>query len=75
MSYTKGALGHVLDLRQAMGEVREASREWCAALDASDNEAMTHLGELLGEAMKSVAEAACAVKASANQASKKGASR
>ena len=72
MSYTKGAMGHMLDMRQAMGEICEASREWCAAFDVGDSEAMEHLGGILQEALGALASGAGAINADVARAQKKG---
>jgi hypothetical protein len=46
----KGSLGFLLDARGAMARLATAANQWCAAFDAGDQEALTQLGAVLGEA-------------------------
>lgn len=59
--YRKGVMGHMLDMRRAMGETAVAAREWCRAFDAGDQDALQHLGEIIGEVMAGLGDAAKAL--------------
>ena len=55
--FTKGAMGYMLDGREALGRVAEISKQMCVAFDLGDQEAVSQLGELFNEACGDVAGA------------------
>lgn len=65
---TKGAMGHLLDMREAVAGICESARLWDLAFKAGDMDRMTQLFKLMGEHSHDIAASAAGMQQGTKEA-------